>query len=224
MAKHVLVVEDEFDMADMIVRFLRKEGYITTHIDNGSDVVDFVRDKRPDMIILDLMLPGRDGISICKELRKTSDVPIIMVTAKVSEAERIIGLDVGADDYVCKPFSAVELAMRVNVFFRRFAKDEPDDELVLDELLLTATFANKFIDLSNIEFALLNLLKQKPGNIYSRNYIMDNIYNDYRIVSDRTVDSHIRNLRKKMKQLHPEHDFIQSVYGAGYRYHTFNND
>ena len=213
------MVEDEHDMADMVCRFLRKEGYQTTHLDNGLEVEAFVKHHSPDLIILDLMLPGKDGISICRDIRSSSDIPIIIVTAKVSEAERLIGFDVGADDYVCKPFSAMELAMRVNVLLRRIHQTfQKEDGLKLDEERLCASYKNLSVDLTSIEFALIELLKSRPGNIYSRNFILDNIYQDYRIVSDRTVDSHIRNLRKKMKQLNERHDFVESVYGAGYRY------
>lgn len=218
MSRHILIVEDEGEIADIIARFLQKEGYTTTHLDNGSDVAETVKREKPDMMILDLMLPGKDGIAVCKDVRGFSDLPIIMVTAKVSEAERIIGLDVGADDYVCKPFSAVELVMRVNVYFRRFGKQQGSDPIHLDEGSMRVTYADVTIDLTNIEFALLRCLMSKPGNVYSRQFLLDNIYKDHRIVSDRTVDSHIRNLRKKMRQLHDEQEFVESVYGAGYRY------
>lgn len=218
MSKHILVVEDEMDMASVIIKFLQKEGYQADHLVNGMNVVPYVRENNPDMVILDLMLPGMDGLSICKELRSFSDVPIIMVTAKTSEAERLIGLETGADDYICKPFSAMELIMRVHVYFRRFDRQLQQTGLVLHEDTLRLTYQDNTIDLTSIEFALLKFLHSKPGTIYSRNYIMDNIYKDYRIVSDRTVDSHIRNLRKKLKQLAPDKEFVQSVYGAGYRY------
>lgn len=224
MTKHILIVEDEYDMADMICRFMRKEGFKATHIDNGNDVVDFVRTQKPDLVVLDLMLPGKEGTQVCKELRTFTDIPVLMVTAKVSEADRLIGFDLGADDYVCKPFSAMELAMRVHVHLRRAALNQTpeNDELTLDADKLKASFNGVVVDLTAIEFSLLSLLKNKPGNIYSRNFILDNIYKDYRVVSDRTVDSHIRNLRKKMKMLTDQHDFVQSVYGAGYRYLPFD--
>lgn len=222
MKKHVLVVEDEHDMADMICRFLRKEGYHATHLDSGERAVDFILNNKPNLVVLDLMLPGKDGLSICQEVRQYSQVPIIMVTAKVSEAERLIGFNAGADDYVCKPFSALELVMRVNVNLRRSA-DDPNktDTLELDSDRLLVSFQGESISLTAIECELLKLLKAKPGTIYSRNCILDNIYQDFRIVSDRTADSHIRNLRKKLKQLSTEHEFIESVYGAGYRYVNF---
>ena len=225
MTKHILIVEDEYDMADMICRFMRKEGFKATHIDNGNDVVDFVRTQKPDLVVLDLMLPGKEGTQVCKELRTFTDIPVLMVTAKVSEADRLIGFDLGADDYVCKPFSAMELAMRVHVHLRRAALNQTpeNDQLTLDADKLKASFNGVVVDLTAIEFSLLSLLKNKPGNIYSRNFILDNIYQDYRVVSDRTVDSHIRNLRKKMKMLTDRHDFVQSVYGAGYRYLPFGS-
>lgn len=225
MTKHVLIVEDEHDMADMLCRFMRKEGFKATHIDNGLDVEDFVRHHQPDIVILDLMLPGKEGTDICKALREFTDIPIIMVTAKVEEADRLIGFDLGADDYVCKPFSAMELAMRVHVHLRRTEKiHTTQDSLSLDAEKLKVSFNDVTIDLTAIEFALISLLKNKPGNIYSRDFILNNIYQDYRVVSDRTVDSHIRNLRKRLKQLTSTHDFVQSVYGAGYRYLPFDSD
>lgn len=219
MKKHVLVVEDEHDMADMICRFLRKEGYKTSHLDSGEQAIDFILNRKPNLVVLDLMLPGKDGLEICQAVRRYSDVPIIMVTAKVSEAERLIGFDAGADDYVCKPFSALELVMRVNVNLRRAGgQAQLDDTLLLNTDTLIVSFQDKSISLTALECELLKLLKAKPGTIYSRNYILDNIYQDFRIVSDRTADSHIRNLRKKLKHLSTEHEFIESVYGAGYRF------
>ncbi|MCC2606835.1 response regulator [Planctobacterium marinum] len=218
MPRHILIVEDEPDMASMIVKFLEKAGYQASHIDDGLAVLPFIKNQQPDMLLLDLMLPGKDGISICRELRQFSDIPVLMVTAKTSEAERLIGLDIGADDYICKPFSANELVMRVNVYFRRVDGRLANKGLTLNEDTLRISYEGNSIELTAIEFALLKFLHSKPGTIYSRNYIMDNIYRDYRIVSDRTVDSHIRNLRKKLKQLAPEQEFVHSVYGAGYRY------
>lgn len=218
MARHILIVEDEPDMASMIVRFLEKAGYKVSHIDDGLAVLPFIKSQRPDMVLLDLMLPGKDGISICKALREFSDIPVIMVTARTSEAERLIGLDIGADDYICKPFSANELVMRVNVYFRRVDGRMGQKGLQLNQDTLRISYEGNSLELTAIEFALLQFLQNKPGTIYSRNFIMDNIYKDYRIVSDRTVDSHIRNLRKKLKQLAPDKEFVHSVYGAGYRY------
>lgn len=220
MTKHVLVVEDEHELANMICRFMQKEGYQTTHLDEGTLVVDFVVKHRPGIIILDLKLPGKDGVTICQEIRRFSNIPIIMITAKDSETDRLIGFDVGADDYVCKPLSARELVMRTGVHLRRVNRefDRLEDELKLNVERLQVTFRGNSIELTVSEYELISVLQKEPEKIFSRNFILDNIYKDYRVVSDRAVDSHIRNLRKKMKKLTQQHEFIHSVYGAGYRY------
>lgn len=168
------------------------------------------------------MLPGMDGLEICKHQRQRSAVPIIMMTAKVEEIDRLLGLELGADDYVCKPFSAREVVARVKAVLRRsiqtpqeFVETAP---VVVDEQSMSLRVFNQVVELTNVEFQLFSLLYSQPGRIFSRQYILDNIYQDYRIVGDRTVDGHIKNLRKKLNDANDQVELIRSVYGAGYKY------
>lgn len=218
MNKHILIVEDENDVAQLVSRFLSKAGFTSTHLDNGEQVVPYVMEHKPNLILLDLMLPNTDGISICQAIRKFSNVPIFMLTARVSEAERVKGLEVGADDYICKPFSAAELVLRVKNFLTRFDLEPSSQGLVLESASLEASFSGNSIPLTPSEFELIKLLQQQPGIPFSRETIMDRIYKDYRVISDRSVDSHVKNLRKKLKTISLDHDFIQARYGAGYFY------
>jgi two-component system response regulator BaeR len=167
------------------------------------------------------MLPGKNGIDICKEIRTFSPVPIIMVTARIEEIDRLLGLELGADDYICKPFSPREVVARVKAVLRRSTNQQPSwmaPALYLDEERLLATLHGHELDLTVIEFKLLSFLAANPGRIYNRTKLMDYIYPDQRVVSDRTVDSHIKNLRKKISGVSPETELIQSVYGLGYKY------
>ncbi|TAA47887.1 response regulator [Corallincola spongiicola] len=215
----ILLVEDEADIAEMVVKFIQAAGFNVTHFSTGVGVAEFVQQHRPDLVLLDLMLPGKDGLTCCKEIRAFSEVPIIMVTAKTEEVDRLIGLEIGADDYVCKPFSAPELVMRIKAIFRRIQpKSAPAKQLLLDHERFTVSYGDVSEQLTAVEFNLLALLHSQPGRIYSRQQIMDLVYKDYRVISDRTVDSHIRNLRKKLKCLNMPAEPVCSVYSVGYKY------
>jgi two-component system response regulator BaeR len=219
MKKRILIVEDEQRLADLHRDYLRQTGYATEWLGDGRLVGPWVKENKPDLILLDLMLPNKDGLEICKEIRTFSNVPIIMVTARVEEIDRLIGLELGADDYICKPFSPREVVARVKAVLRRgLQAAQPDQLLVLDENCYLATLQGKALDLTAVEFQLLSILAGRPGQIFSRDQLMDRIYNDQRIVCDRTIDSHIKKLRKKIAAVTPEFDLIQSVYGIGYRY------
>jgi two-component system response regulator BaeR len=219
MKKKILIVEDEQRLADLHRDYLRQTEYATEWLGDGNLVVPWVKDNKPDLILLDLMLPNKDGLEICKEIRTFSNVPIIMVTARVEEIDRLIGLELGADDYICKPFSPREVVARVKAVLRRGLQPAQGDELlVLDENCYLATLQGKALDLTAVEFQLLSILAGRPGQIFSRDQLMDRIYNDQRIVCDRTIDSHIKKLRKKIAAVTPEFELIQSVYGVGYRY------
>ncbi|WP_191603021.1 response regulator [Marinomonas algicola] len=222
----ILIVEDEIKLAELVSAYLEQSGYEHHHLDRGDIVVDYVKKEQVDLILLDLMLPGLDGIEICKQIRQFSSVPIIMVTAKAEEIDRLIGLEMGADDYICKPFSPREVVARVKSNLRRVSLDkieEPKtDGFELDVDRIRATYKGELIDLTTVEFQLLQLLIKEPGRVFGREIIMKSIYTDSRVVSDRTIDSHIKKLRKKISAIAPELNVIHSVYGAGYRFE--NND
>jgi two-component system response regulator BaeR len=222
----ILIVEDEHELATVTEKYLQYAGFDTQIIGNGLVVVNWVKQHHPDVILLDIMLPGLDGLTICQEIGEFSDTPIIMTTAKVDEINRLIGLEAGADDYVCKPYSPREVVARVKICLRRMNKlDTLNDPVSIDEQRLTITLNERTITLNErtitltvLEFNLFRLLYHNPRRIFSRQHIIENIYNDYRIVSELTVNSHIRNLRKKLTELSPDHELIHSIYAVGYRY------
>ncbi len=219
----VLVVEDEAKIAQLLQDYLHNNGYNTHWIDSGETVVDWVRQHQPDLILLDLMLPGKDGVSICQELRGFSEIPIIMITARVEEIDRVLGLEIGANDYICKPFSPREVMARVKALFRTLAyRQQPLNQkhntVVLDEQRMLATVSGHALELTPVEFRLLATLVSQPGRIFPRAQLMDNIYEDRRVVTDRTVDSHIKNLRRKIAEHHSDPEIIKSVYGVGYKF------
>ena len=218
----ILIVEDEPKIAEIMRDYLQQSGYATHWIDNGDNVDEWVRSNDPDLVLLDLMLPGKDGLTICRELRVHSEIPIIMVTARVDEIDRLLGLELGADDYICKPFSPREVVARVKATLRRVDMMRADPAsaypgLSIDEDTFCASIGENELDLTAVEFRLLALLASQPGRVYSRDQLMDNIYVDGRIVSDRTVDSHVKNLRQKIQTAIGSGDMIRSIYGVGYK-------
>lgn len=215
----ILIVEDEARLASILADYLHAAGFATHWLGEGRGVVSWVREERPGLILLDLMLPGRDGMEICKDIRSFSAVPIIMVTARVEEIDRLLGLELGADDYICKPFSPREVVARVKAVLRRTAGQSPLDQgLLLDPPTMRASLDGRNLDLTAVEFNLLAFLLARPGQIYSRDQLMERMYADQRIVNDRTIDSHIKKLRRKMEQVRPGCDLIRSVYGVGYKF------
>jgi two-component system response regulator BaeR len=216
----ILIVEDEERLARLLADYLRMAGYETHQIADGNPVVEWVRANRPILILLDLMLPGRDGLDICRDIRGFSEVPIIMTTARVEEIDRLLGLELGADDYVCKPYSPREVVARVKAVLRRTtAAPQPQSgRLQLDESSLRVSADGREVELTAVEFALLQTLYAAPGRIFSRDRLMDRIYRDHRVVSDRTIDSHVKKLRRKLAELASDRELIHSVYGVGYRY------
>jgi two-component system, OmpR family, response regulator BaeR len=216
----ILIVEDEEKLARLLADYLEAAGFLTHHLGDGYQVVDWVRAQAPTLVLLDLMLPGRDGLDICREIRGFSQVPIIMTTARVEEIDRLLGLELGADDYVCKPYSPREVVARVKAVLRRTAvQPGPQGGLLhLDESSLRVSANDRDTELTAVEFALLKTLYAAPGRIFSRDRLMDRIYQDHRIVSDRTIDSHVKKLRRKLAALVPGRELVHSVYGAGYRY------
>ena len=220
--KHVLIVEDEKKLADVLIAYLNKNQFRVTHFESGSGVVDWVKTNQPNIILLDLMLPDVNGKDLCKQIRQFSMVPIIMVTAMIDEIDRLIGLELGADDYVCKPFSPKEVVARVKAVLRRSEADlnlgEIYDAFEVNDQTYSIKLHQDRLDLTPVEFRLLKMFLQSPGRVFNRDQILDNIFEDGRIVLDRTVDTHVKNLRHKLKTASPEHDYIRSVYGIGYSF------
>jgi two-component system response regulator BaeR len=220
MADRILVVEDEQKLAELLRDYLVQEGYEVSLLDRGDAVEPWMRAHGADLVLLDLMLPGKSGLEVCKGLRTFSDASIIMVTARVEEIDRLLGLELGADDYICKPFSPREVVARAKAVLRRAKRrDLPQAPgLVLDDAGLQASLDGKDLGLTAVEFQLLKVLAARPGRIYSRDQLMDAMYRDERVVSDRTVDSHVKKLRKKIGDVLPDRELIHSVYGVGYKY------
>jgi two-component system response regulator BaeR len=222
----ILIVEDEIKIAQVLADFLTADGFKSHMIHDGNEVIEYVKSSPPDMIILDLMLPNKDGLTLCKEIRQFSELPILMLTARVDEIDRLMGLGFGADDYVCKPFSSREVVARVHAILKRFSKSEVNAEakevplnylsISLDEQKFLCLVNTQKVDLTPVEFNLLRALISRPGRVFSRTVLMENSYNDSRIVSNRTIDSHMKNLRAKINE-HDDRDLIHTIYGVGYK-------
>ncbi|WP_404375633.1 response regulator [Vreelandella aquamarina] len=223
----LLIVEDEPKIARLMADYLQSNNFTPTIISHGSEVMPWLTQHATSLVLLDVMLPGKDGLTLCREIRQQwPTLPIIMVTAKVEEVDRLLGLELGADDYICKPFSPREVVARVKAVLRRShaaaqgeapttAKHTP---VTLDEEGWQALANGHDLGLTAVEFQLLRVMMQSPGRIFSREQLMDHMYRDNRIVSERTVDSHIKKLRKKITEALPDQEIIRSVYGVGYKY------
>jgi two-component system response regulator BaeR len=215
-----LIVEDEVKLAGLLRDYLAQEGFEVTVLHRGDEVEPWVGAHEVDLVLLDLMLPGKNGLDVCKALRAASDVAVIMVTARIDEIDRLLGLELGADDYICKPFSPREVVARVKAVLRRAKRGERPAEagVKLDEAGYRATIGGKDLNLTAVEFQLLKVLADHPGRIYTRDQLMDAMYRDERVVADRTVDSHIKKIRKKIAASLPDREIVHSVYGLGYKY------
>lgn len=218
--QQILIVEDEPKLAALLADYLKAAGYAPRHLADGLAVIPAVRAEPPDLILLDLMLPGRDGLDICRELRGFSNVPVIMMTARVDEIDRLLGLELGADDYICKPYSPREVVARCKAVLRRLHPPEPAaaPALSIDDDTWRARYHGVELDLTPVEFRLLRTLAHAPGRVFSREQLLDGLYDDHRVVTDRTVDSHVKNLRRKLEQAAPGEPPIRSIYGVGYRF------
>ncbi len=215
----IVIVEDELKIADLLRDYCHDAGYETHVIHHGDEALTWLNQNPARLVLLDLMLPGTDGLTICQELRKYSDVPVVMITAKVEEIDRLLGLGLGADDYICKPFSPREVIARMKSILRRVERPaQMTLGLKLDETSFRIYFKDSAIELTSVEFKLLRTLFDHPGRIYSREFLMSQIYDDYRVVSDRTIDSHIKKIRRKLERIGLQDNVIHSVYGAGYKY------
>ena len=224
MKETILIVEDEKDIVKMLDYNLKKEGYKVIVANDGEDALDMAKSRQPDLILLDLMLPGLDGLEVCKELkneRKTKSIPVIMLTAKAQESDKVVGLELGADDYVTKPFSPRELIARMKAVLRRGKENLPElikiGDLGLDFSKIEVTVKDKPVELTSKEFELLKTLIQAKGRVLSRDYLLDNVwgFNHAIEIQTRTVDVHIRTLRKKLKSAAK---YILTIKGYGYRF------
>lgn len=224
MAQTILVVEDEARIVKLVRDYLERAGFDVLVAYDGESGLQLARREQPDLIILDLMLPGVDGLDVCRRLRQQSAVPIIMLTARVEEADRIVGLELGADDYVTKPFSPGELVARVRATLRRVHGELGPTTIIragdveLDTASLTASVAGQPVDLTPTEFQLLATLAHQPGRIFSREQLLEAIHGVAFDGYDRSVDSHVKNLRRKIEPDPRQPRYIQTIYGMGYRF------
>lgn len=222
MNEKILIVEDEYKIAALLRDYLQLAGMSAVCLADGLEVVPWLRANRADLVILDLMLPGKNGMEVCREIRTFSRIPIIMLTARIEKVDRIHGLDSGADDYICKPSDPEEVVARVKAVLRRVDHSESAHQsasgLVLDPDRIMAIIDGQAIALTLVEYNLLQLLMASHGRILTRKQIMEQLYDDHRTVSDRSIDCYVKNLRKKLADADPTANFIQSVYGLGYRF------
>ncbi len=218
----VLVVEDDEKIAALLQDYLRASGFQAEHLADGTGVAARVRQQAPSAVILDLMLPGMDGLEVCKALRRFSSVPILMLTARIDEIDRLLGLELGADDYVCKPCSPREVMARIRALVRRaegrVAGEPANGGFTVDGAAQRVRLGDKALPLTPVEFRLLRTLLEQPGRVFSRDQLLDAIHEDFRDVSDRAVDTHVKNVRRKIAAAAPALECIHSVYGVGYRF------
>ena len=229
----ILIVEDEPKLAALLAEYLRVAGMPCRILSDGRDVLPAVRSTEPRLVLLDLMLPGMDGLEVCRAVREISDVPIVMLTARTAETDRLLGLELGADDYICKPFSPREVVARVKAILRRVrgasgapgasamvagtATAPQTPALVIDPVRHHAKLDGHELPLTPVELRLLATLASHPDKTFPRAHLLDRMYDDHRVVADRTVDSHIKNLRRKLQAIRPDEEIVRSIYGVGYR-------
>ncbi|MEM6665444.1 MAG: response regulator [Pseudomonadota bacterium] len=221
--KRVLVVDDDIRIADVICFALEKAGYAHTRAENGLEALNRFADDQPDLIVLDVGLPEMDGLDVCRQIRRVSDVPILFLSARDEEIDRILGLEIGGDDYVTKPFSPRELVARVGVILKRRHPVPPAHDtvvrhgaLMLNRPEISVSMDGTTVDLTRLEFNILSVLIARPRMVFSRASILEQAYDDNIHVSDRTIDSHIRNVRSKFAA-HGCMDVIETVHGTGFR-------
>ncbi|MCS0594745.1 response regulator [Massilia agri] len=212
-----MIVEDEPELAQLVADYARAAGYAPEVFGDGAAALAAIRQDAPALVVLDLMLPGLDGLSLCRAVREFSGVPVVMVTARVEEIDRLLGLEVGADDYLCKPFSPRELMARIKAILRRAGAAAPARVLAIDEAARRIHVHGRQLDLTPSEFAILAALARRPGQVFSRAQLLDVARADSLEATDRAVDSHIKNLRRKIEAVAPGLEAIRSIYGLGYR-------
>jgi two-component system response regulator BaeR len=220
-SKKILIVEDEPKLAALLADYLTHEGFENHWIGDSLNVVEWVKQHSPDLILMDIMLPHRDGISLCKDIREFSTVPLFLITARIAETDRLKGLEIGADDYICKPYSAKEVVARIKAIFRRQQNFSAQLPVIagfsLDKEKFHAFYEDVQMDLTLSEFRILSALLDRCGKVYSRATLLDVLHEDERDISDRTVDTHVKNLRHKLQKIAGQKEIIQSVYGVGYK-------
>ncbi|MEM7078683.1 MAG: response regulator [Pseudomonadota bacterium] len=226
MTQEIIIVEHEEKITQVLDDYPRQAVFSTHWLADGTEAEQIIRARSPTLVILDLMLLGRDGMSICQALRSDSDLPIIMLTARIDEIDRLLGLQAGADDHVCKPFSPRKVVARVHTILRRTnaaGAVKPNNkqmtyrQLRLDAAARTAQIGDRALKLTPVEFALLQTLLQQPGRVYARDDLMARAYSDNRVAAPRTIDSHMKNLRAKVLAVDPDADLIHSIYAVGYK-------
>ena len=219
----IFIVEDEPQIARLVKDYLVSSGFSAAVEANGNKVIERIKNEKPDLMLLDIMLPGKDGLTILKEIRLFSDMPVIIVTARIDEIDRLIGLDAGADDYICKPFSPREVVARVRSLLRRTKRSFHDVQIKVGDIILDTSkrvlvIAGKQILITPTEFNILKVMLPHPERVFSRIELLDQAmgydYEGY----DRAIDSHMKNLRKKIEKSVPNRTVIESVYGTGYRF------
>lgn len=228
-AKRVLVIDDDVKTVELVKLYLNRDGYRVITAYDGLEGLRLAREAHPDLIVLDLMLPGMDGLEICRTIREESDVPIIMLTARTTDEDKLTGLGLGADDYVTKPFSPRELAARVRVVLRRLPGERGPDEIKHGNITVNFRKHEAFLDsapldLTPVEFKLLGVLVKEPGRVFSREQLIEDALGYDFEGFNRTIDVHILNLRRKLEPdpAHPR--YIKTVYGAGYKFSEVNSD
>ena len=227
--RRVLVVDDDVKTVALVKLYLNRDGYRVFTAYDGTEALHLARESHPDLIVLDLMLPGIDGIEICRTVRAESDVPIIMLTARSTDQDKLTGLDLGADDYITKPFSPRELAARVRAILRRLPGERGPDEIKYGKLTVNflrheASLGGRPLNLTMVEFKLLGVLVKEPGRVFSRPELIEKALGYDFEGFDRTIDVHILNLRRKLEPDARNPRFIKTVYGAGYKFVGGHND
>jgi len=222
-SRHILIVEDEEKIASLLCDYLKEAGFRTSTQNNGDRVIAQIKKDPLDLILLDIMLPGKNGTELCREIRQFSNIPIIMITARVEEIDRLLGLELGADDYICKPFSPREVVARVKAIFRRLHAEPKTHNLVvgsisLDDKTHQVMIAKQLLNLTPNEFGLLKIMMSQPNRVFSRSELINRVQGYDFEGYDRTIDSHIKNLRKKIAQKLPGQEIISTVYGIGYKF------
>lgn len=224
MAKKILIVEDEANIRELLRLYLEREGYVVIEAENGVEGIKLWKSEKPDMLLLDVMMPVMDGWAVCKEIRAESDVPIIMLTAKGETADRVSGLEMGADDYIVKPLEMPEVIARVRAVFRRMAPDDAPEKLMFDNLVIDKqaydlVIKGKRVDAPPKEIELLYYLASSPNRVFTRAQLLDDVWGFDYFGDTRTVDVHIKRLREKLEGVSDKWE-VKTVWGVGYKFET----